>query len=248
VALLGYLNARKTIFQPLKVEIFKKQIEDLAKALELFVGKDWMALEEDFDFKFAVRANIAMMYDSYIEYAFQMERPRESREYRVELCPVSWMKTKYLEPLLDDKGGSVNRKAPKSPASWEYEHPGLSIPRKFVDREKEFQAVLESPLLPAKVALLIEEYVADVRDNLHVLDGVLEACAKEMPQRYPTLEDIRDVRFDWILDKLNRSRRDNAPNLEEKAKVIVNEIRAYFDSDNVFPVRQTGLSLKRRSA
>ncbi|MFJ4612193.1 hypothetical protein [Streptomyces griseus] len=229
------MNARKTIFQPLRTEIFKKQIDALAAALELFVGKSHMDLGDDFDLKFAELANFSKMYDRYLLYAFKMRRPEESLEYRVELCPVSWVKEEYLMLNMADKATGSEPAKLKVLDEWAYEHYDISVPRKYLEREAEFRAVLDNPLLPTSIAALIEAYLDTMRQTLSAVAPVLEECAKEMPERYESLDDIKNVRFDWIQNRLNENRRESISSLSESAKVIVEEIRSYFDSDNLLP-------------
>src|SRR5438128_11734785 len=48
ITILTYRQAKKTILQPLKTEIFKQQIQLFTDLLKLFVGKDEIDLREQF--------------------------------------------------------------------------------------------------------------------------------------------------------------------------------------------------------
>ncbi|MFF8813319.1 hypothetical protein [Streptomyces pactum] len=249
VAALGYMNARKTIFQPLRTEIFKKQIEALSSALELFVGKGEEELAEDFDMRFGVRANIYQMYDAYLKYAFKRKRPDDKLEYRPELCPSAWVHEDYLKLDLEDKveateeSGTRKKKTSEEGKPWEFRAGMIAVPRKYGEREAEFRAVLDNPVLPVVVADLIEQYLETVRSYLGAVGPVLEECSIEMPDRYPTLEDILRARFGWIDNRLAEYRCNNGISLSDSATAVVHEIRTYFDSDNLLP---RGKSRKRK--
>ncbi|MGX1631833.1 hypothetical protein ACWIGL_28165 [Streptomyces albidoflavus] len=249
VAALGYMNARKTIFQPLRTEVFKKQIEALSSALELFVGKGEAELAEDFDMRFGERANMYQMYDAYLKYAFKRKRPDDKLEYRPELCPAAWVHEDYLKLDLEDKAETTEEKAARKEKiseegkPWEFKAGMVAIPRKYIEREAEFRAVLDNPVLPVVVADLIEQYLETARSYLGAVGPVLEECSNEMPDRYPALEDILRARFGWIENRLADHRRNNGVSLSDSANAVVHEIRTYFDSDNLLP---KGKSRKRK--
>ncbi|MEU6918589.1 hypothetical protein [Streptomyces olindensis] len=240
VAVLGYINAKRTIFQPLRTEIFKKQIEALSSALELFVGKRSDELAEDFDMDFGEKANIFRMYDAYLEFAFGRRRPEELREYRPELCPTAWIHADYLSSYDADKEDwaedSAKVEFPAKPKDWEYKDGMISVPRKYTEKEADFRAVLENPLLPAKIADLIERHLEAAHEYLGAIGPVLEECAKEMPDRYPELDDFLKSKFDWIHNRLVEHRHNEGISLSVTAKAVVDEVREYFDSDNLLPV------------
>ena len=108
----------------------------------------------------------------------------------------------------------------------------VSIPRAFSDKEGEFRAVLDSPLLPRPIAVLLEKYLSIVEgDNITIIREVIVECAKEMPTNYPALDDIQRASYNWIRNRIN----DKFEKLEPTAKMINEYVRKYFDSDNLLP-------------
>ncbi|HZN99519.1 MAG TPA: hypothetical protein VFB61_17480, partial [Gemmatimonadales bacterium] len=60
---LTYRQARRTVLQPLRTEIFKKQLDGMTQVLQLFIGKAEHQLLDDFAFDELYSANIALLYD-----------------------------------------------------------------------------------------------------------------------------------------------------------------------------------------
>lgn len=239
VAILSYVGAKRTFFQPLRTEIFKKQIESLAAILELLAGKGEVDLSNDFDFPALVNANIAEMYDAYLEFAFKMKRNEEELEYRPELCPVAMMLPEFLQKASGFRMDDVPDRATEEPETWDYRHPGIALPRGYVNRRKEFDTILDNPLLPRSIAELVENYLSVVEDNAVVISEAIEECAPKMPEYYPNLEDLKNASFDWIYNQWVQK----SASLQPLAKKINDAVRAYFDTDNLLPQR---VKLKRR--
>jgi hypothetical protein len=235
VAVLSYVTAKRTIFQPLRAEVFKKQIEDLGLVLKLFSGKGEYQLQEDFAFSTLIEANIAKMYDAYVNFAFGYSRPEEVLEYRHELCPSSMVLPEGLTAMVGYRvDDDLPAKIPK-PKEWEYPNYEISLPRAFSVKQKEFEAVIDSPLLPRPIAKMLQDYLSAVDDNASTVREVIQECSKDMPSNYPTLNDIKQSSFGWIHHAII----DKRMPLEPIAKSINEHARSYFDSDNLFSVNNT---------
>ncbi|MYV47448.1 hypothetical protein [Streptomyces sp. SID2888] len=238
VAALSYKNAKRTIFQPLRTEIFKKQIEDLSTLLGIFTGKGEGELRADFDMEHLWMANVAKMYDAYLQYAFDTERPEEIREYRHEKCPSSILIMRPDAPVRlvvsDKKEADLGETSAPKPEEWDYEHVEIPVPRGYSDHMKELQNILDSPLLPSEIAEKLETYIRVARGNIRQVRDIINKSAPEMPQRYPKLEDMQRAKFHWIRHRLIRA----SEKLEPSAKDIVQAARSYFDSDNLLPRRR----------
>ena len=230
VAVLSYVTAKKTLFQPLRTEIFKKQIEDLSLILGLFSGKGEVQLREEFAFDELIIANIAKMYDTYAAFAFDVVRPEEIWEYRHELCPVSIVRPEALELATSYRIDDIPEKLIK-PKEWEYKGYDISLPRAFSAKEDDIKRILDSPLLPISVAEMLERYLAVVYNNAQIIQDAIIECANEMPLKYPKLDDLKKASPIWIENRI----RSNFSHLVPVAKEINDYVRNYFDSDNLLP-------------
>jgi hypothetical protein len=82
---------------------------------------------------------------------------------------------------------------------------------------------------------MLESYLSAVYNNVHEVRSVIVECSKEMGKKYPTIEALKKARYDWIsariLTKFVR--------LEPEARKINEYVRAYFDSDNLLPLKNS---------
>ena len=62
---MSFVKARKTIFQPMKTELFKIQVESLTEIFENYVGKNENGLRELFAIDQIFIANTDNMYNEY---------------------------------------------------------------------------------------------------------------------------------------------------------------------------------------
>lgn len=73
VTILSYLQAKKTLFTPIKTEIFKMQIKSFEEILAFFQSKTETDFTHQFDFDFIVAANFRIMFTDYIRTFFKDE-------------------------------------------------------------------------------------------------------------------------------------------------------------------------------
>ncbi|OIS63054.1 hypothetical protein A4A36_20925 [Bacillus subtilis] len=81
VAILTFRQARKTVLQPLRTEVFKEQIKIMGEILELFNGKSQIDLRNDLDFRRIFEGNCLRMFDSFAKYFFNVKVNKENRLY-----------------------------------------------------------------------------------------------------------------------------------------------------------------------
>jgi len=233
VAILSYVTAKRTLFQPLRTEIFKKQIEDMGLVLKMFSGKGEVELREDFAFPALIIANIAIMYDDYGQFAFDWTRPEDLREYRHELCPQIMARLEALEPatgyLIDDAPKEVAK-----PKQWKYEGYVIPLPRAFPAKQDEFMLILDNPVLPTTIVAMLEEYLNVILGNVDLVRDVIVKCAEEMPSKYPELNDLKKASYDWIRNRINSEFHE----LEPESKKINAYVRTYFGPDNLLPSKR----------
>lgn len=231
VAILTYRQARKTVFQPLRTEVFKRQLEDMAEILKVFAGKREHQLGKDAGFDSLIAANIEMMYDAYLSFAFGVKRPEEDRLYRNELCPTYRVKTEALqlanEHVVLEGGDNVSGEPAESPREWAYGADLLALPREFTEFEKKLELMLQNPLLPTSMASKVQNYRDKLDENCTIVENVIARCAADMPSKYPTMEVMAKASFSWIHNEIAGAM---AP-LEPAAQEIILYARQYFDSD-----------------
>ena len=66
IGILSYIQARKTLFSPIKTEIFKLQIEEFKKILEAFNYKNQRQFDEETGIQEVFNINACKMHLKYI--------------------------------------------------------------------------------------------------------------------------------------------------------------------------------------
>lgn len=242
VAVLSFLQARKTLFQPIKTEVFKAQLEEMKRILGLFVGKGEVELRRDWGLDKAAYVNCMRMFDAYAGNFFDKVVERDDRPYNKHNCPQSLILGSSLK-VADDhfKQDSQRVTAAHSEARdprvraalWgDYKHDEIHIPREFVERDKVLQSFLENPLVPGESVSQLSEFRDVLLANVNIIGEVLRECAKEMPEKYCNTQDLENASYDWVLNRISRRFRDLRP----VAESLVAIIRSHYDVDALMKV------------
>lgn len=238
VAVLTFNQARKTILQPIRTEVFKAQLQEMTKILTLFVGKGETDLRHDFAFDKAVFANTCRMFDSYRFTFFDQRAELDTRPYNRTECPSSIVTEKHLRPADDhlkiekgDRNSEETRRDPRVRAAlWaDYDHGELHVPRKYSTTDDKLQQFLENPLLPTECVRLLGEYKELAKKNLFRIRDVMTECAKEMPDKYPNIDQLNKASGDWIRHRYVKE----FEHMKEKADAIVSFVRQHYSVDTI---------------
>lgn len=85
VGVLSYLNARKTLFAPIKTETFKLQLKAFEELLSFFQHKNEHDFLDDFDFPRILRLNALQMCDAYAHLFFsekiEVDKEQQKKAY-----------------------------------------------------------------------------------------------------------------------------------------------------------------------
>jgi len=241
ITVLTYLQAKDTILQPMRTELFKIQMNELTNVLKIFVGQGELDLREKFDFSKLIGVNAIALIDDYALMFFDAKFDVEKRPYNSKECPSFLVTKDYMEKnfeLVDDpteseepKDKTDEKPDPRVRAAlWQdYTYGMTRIPKQHSEMIDELRKTLESPVLPSKCARLIEEYIELVEKNTAEVGKVLTECAKELPQKYPTTEKLQKASISWITNKYN----DKFEHLKPKAEQIIDSIRTHWSIDDI---------------
>lgn len=237
---LTYLQAKKTFFQPLKIEVFKEQLRLFTELSRHFTRKTEVQLRDEFNFNNLLWVNITRMYDDYARMFFDMDLNPDNRPYNHTNCPYSIFSaehaSKYLTVDDKDKQEAVQHAKsnpdPRVKATlWsKYVHAELHVTREYHDKEQEFRQIMDSPLLPKKVVALLENYLSVVEENQAEIAQLLTGISQQLPEKYQTEQDLKQAAFGWIHHEYNQ----RFKNLEPEARKISNYLRDYFTTDKIF--------------
>jgi len=236
VAVVTYRQARRTVLQPIRTEIFKSQLTAMSQIFGLFLGKHELELRAEFDFRALFDANLWKLIDAYASNFFGLEFDAANRPYNSHDCPIREGISPGTQPSTSYTLAEQGR--PDTPsddpraqlARWnEYKTDYLCINRKFWDAEKNFTVLLENPLLPLELVNLLTKYRRTAAQNRTVLLNILDATAKELPEKYGSREELEQMSPDWVWHRYMQ----DFNHLKPIADQIVDYIRGYFDPDNL---------------
>lgn len=113
VTVLTYLQARRTVLQPIRTEVFKVQLKSMSEIMGMFLGNGEIALRDKFDFRSLFDANFCYLMDAYASNFFDLRFEQESRPYSFRDCPVKLHKSL---PLTEPSAGGVGQSKPADPS------------------------------------------------------------------------------------------------------------------------------------
>jgi hypothetical protein len=236
VTALTYRHARRTIFQPIRTEIFKEQLRELTKVLSLFAGKGESELRTFLGLDKAFAFNAHMMYDHYAQTFFDRVIDRKRKPYSE--CAQSMIHKDYLLKhfkLVDEDKKDVPPDAASEPpdprvraALWsDYTHGETLIPAEVLAAQEQMTLLRSSPLLPMAVLTALEGVDRVFATNLRLVGETLTSAAKEMPQRYPAVRSMSDASFAWLRNRYISSFTD----VEPPVRALLDAIREYCGPD-----------------
>src|SRR5205814_10119202 len=109
---------------------------------------------------------------------------RESRPYSAEHCSQALWPLKFAQ-IADGhlrSDGDVEE-AIRSMDWSEYEIPEIHIPNTIVAFQEQLDGLMNSPVLPKTICAQVERLRRTMRQNITTVGTVLNACAKELPEK-----------------------------------------------------------------
>lgn len=235
IAVLTYLQARGTWFQPIRTEVFKEQLRILNELALQFVGKDELELRRELDFNSISEINAYKLLDDYARLYFDIEVDADSRPYNTRDCPITVFRldTKVITDVTHRTEIHKRDKKPDSrtkPDIWsEYRFEGIRLTRVHYDKFRNIDILSKSPLVPKRCQLLVANYLGTVSKNVELFYDVFDEVSKKLPKLYPNTEALAEVDLMWIQNRYNRKFKLLAP----LANQIEDFLRNYLGTDKL---------------
>jgi hypothetical protein len=235
VTILTYLKAKKTLLQPLRTEIFKEQIKVFAEILAVFSGKGETQLRDDFAFDQFFHANAMHLLDEYAKHFFDVEIDADKRPYNTTDCPQAILTHDTL--VLADEHTWPEPPAPSNPAdlrtraaSWsQFKFSTVSLPHETVNARDNLERLSRSPLVPKALSEHLVAFDKRLEMNFIALRELFTEAARELPEKYPTLQALEKASLMWLHNRYNQEFQP----LEPPAVVISDYLREYFTTDEL---------------
>jgi hypothetical protein len=243
IAILSYLQAKKTLFAPIRTETFKLQLKAFEDVLLFFEKHSSMHIDGEFDFENIVKLNSLKMLDAYMLTFFEDKIKKDAftrhQEETYRDLVGSVISQKYFEKnfeLMSDHLQS-SPKIPETPSNpalilekWQaYEHGMIEFTKKYQQTSDRLHRFQVSPLLPKELKTLITAFEDEVRKNLRSVGEVLTSIAKQLPEKYPTIDTLKKSELQWIWNEYN----DKYQRLEGKQNEILQYLEGYLQTDNL---------------
>lgn len=238
VAILSYLQARKTLFSPIRTEVFKIQIEELKNVLVFFNKQSSFDFDRDFDTHEILKINVFNMHQAYVKTFFsdKLELNEEiENHYKNASCgmiiPAKNLRAITAGSELEEHKAEEKELTPAMQlAKWkEFEMTGIAYTQKYQDKLQELLNLAASPLLPKELTDLIYKFHKTVTENIIFMMPIINRCAQELPTKYPSAEDNIKFRSDWIWNEYNNERK----NMEAVSEKILSFINSHLKINEI---------------
>lgn len=243
VTILSYLQARKTIFAPIRTETFKLQLKVFEEILLFFQNKSEHDFLGAFDYDRITSLNTLQMADSYVAKFFDEELKINKEERTEMLKPIigAAITKEYMEKYFEKADAespfskqTAQEKKIKNPAlilaSWhKYEHAMIGYTKEYDDQIKELARLSASPLIPKPLREKIGEFQKLAHDNLSLIGKTITECARLMPEHFPAASDMKGFSSEWIWNEFNGKRSQFKP----LSKEILDFMNDYLKIENI---------------
>lgn len=190
IAILTYINAKRTFFSPFKNEVFKKQINEISMLYEYFQSTNEIDLIKKFGLDETKSLNIIKLLDDYAIYQKWMPKS-EVKKRPYAKCPNFIFSKEYAEKFLklplEESNDEQND-------NWsEYIYGKLIISNKTVQKLKELDKFINSPFLPKTLKEKIISIKKWINDYEKKLMTELINISKEVPNHAKQCSDLNEV-------------------------------------------------------
>jgi len=241
VGILSYLQARKTLFSPIRTEIFKLQLKNFEELLAFFQNKNEYELMKELDLDKILRLNSIQMADSYAKKFFSEEitideeiKKKNRSQLIGAVVPAEQMQKNFKKIDVSNRRPETKQETITNPAiilsSWhKYEHSITGYTQKYEEQTKEVLRLSASPLLPKKLRELLGKFNNIAHKNLIQIGETISKSAKQMPEHFPTAAAMSEFDTNWIWNDFSDIREP----LEPVAKEILSYMESYLNIENL---------------
>ena len=234
VSIFCYIQAKKTLFAPIKVESYKMQLKAMEELLEYFQYKDESDFQRDFDFSKIVHLNSAKLMDRYAGTFFEGkfvidEAARDKNFAQLTNFIVSESRLRAVDENSHRQPVQEAPPRPEEPslklAAWKsIEDFDIGFTSQCAGNMKSVRNLAGSPLLPQDMRDLIGEFERAVMNNLMLLRKVLAEASKLLPEKYSTVDEVANFNPGWIWNNYN----SECTNLEPIARSILDKVNLHL--------------------
>lgn len=241
LGVLSYLQAKKTIFTPIKTETFKLQLKAFENIFSYFDRHKKQSFIDGFDYRKILKINSTLAIDNYANTFFKDKFifDKNRIEQMLKEVPYGNMSPNHIDKFVGViNNGKLDLSLNIDPNSdhkvkiekWtKFEHVMTKFTENFQNQMDILDSFISSPVVPASVKKIICEFQASAYKNIHLIAEIITESAREFPSRYPTKETLLNADTMWIWNSFNQKR----IRLEDIAESIYKEINKYLNIENL---------------
>lgn len=209
LGVLSYLQAKKTLFSPIKTEVFKFQLDALKSVLEQFSSRTEICIMDNFDVRNIFTLNYQILLRNYLRTFFPDYQISKQYSEALEFTAAGG-----YAPIDElPEGAKVGHHGyaitydseiiPTEPAlklsKWNsYEYTLVLYTQAFSDKLDSIENLSTNPVIPADLRHMISEYRDLLLENIALMRVVLTKISKQLPEQLPSLEtESVDVSWAW---------------------------------------------------
>ncbi|CAH0138586.1 hypothetical protein [Stenotrophomonas lactitubi] len=236
IATLTYLQARRTIFSPLKTEIFKSQLKAIEEVVAFFRASPGERVEDLLGLEEILDLNASRMTDAFV-LAIHPEkvRPLDDRyDTAVGMVLKRERADKYLRKVDEDNSDDT------SPVGeWaDWELPGVEFTQTYADYRGRLALLASSPYLPEAIRIPLDAFAAACQSAVGKIGDAVEIAARDMEIRYPEPEDVARISYAWVWNIYA----ELMPQMDDLADDVMRAVNEYLDFDGALNLRGRGQS------
>ena len=244
VAVLTYIQARRSILSPIRTETFKIQLKAMEDVFTFFQSSSMAGRLQDLDYIGVVDLNVRRMAFAYADVNFPEEDifSAEERDRLWDETGSMFMSRDHASDYLVDPDPIRHRAfAEESPAASDpedtrpkwlaYEHDCMLCTKRFVSKTHELGRLCSIPVLPKQLRNLLLEYFQLIHQNIELIGVTITEAAKTMPARYPDSSSLTELNPHWVWNAFNQVRVD----LDVPASSILEYVNKYLRVEELLP-------------
>ncbi|MBY6156467.1 hypothetical protein [Pseudooceanicola nitratireducens] len=231
LAVLSYRNAKVSIFQPAKNEVFKVQIAELQALLKELNWKSPVDAWEKAGLASSAQISLNRNFKNFAK-----------DQHNAEI-------TSGMDGELVSVGGIVSPNATgfrliKGPAdeachsdtvdahasSWsDYKWDIFDISDRFQQVNDQLESALNNPVIPSKVLTSIEDFHKELQKSAMRAAEDMEKAVREFPRHYPTRKSLDGADLTWA----HNVREERGEKLFQALNDLKKSVRDYLQSDEL---------------
>ncbi|ELI7901833.1 hypothetical protein RSE72_002784 [Yersinia enterocolitica] len=235
VTILSFIQAKKTVFSPIKTEVFKLQLGVFNEIINNFQKKGISELEDDIDIQKILFVNteaIKLIYikQFYPEKIVTINKIHEILKANHVGMRIDFEKMKGKIKPVSFNNYNIENEQEDTLLNWsEFEPEAILLTQKHLNYINILSEYQNSPLIPSKLKLILKNYENSANSCINNIAEALTKAGRHIGEEKRSFETIVNMDCNWIINIYNSNRVD----LEDEAKKILNYISDYFETEKI---------------